>query len=132
MELREFSGFGGVRLVGDAFGIAENPIVLLIPSAGQVREFWHGSALALAEAGRYAICIDMRGHGDSEHAPDGLYGLDAYAADLKAVLSSLPSRAFVVGAGLGALAALTAVGESAPHLVSGMALVDTNLWIDQA
>ena len=115
MDQLEFTGFGGIRLIADAFGSPDNPIVLLVPSAGQVRQFWCGSARALAEAGRYAICLDMRGHGDSDHAPDGRYDLDAYAADLKAVLSSLPSRAFVVAAGLGALAAIAAAGESGAY-----------------
>ena len=38
----------------------------------------------------------------------------------------------VVTAGLGALIAMAAVGEGAPHLVSGLALVDANIWIEQA
>ncbi len=132
MEQVEFQGFGGIKLAGTGFGSSENPPVLLLPSLGQVREFWHGSAQALAEAGRYAICIDLRGHGDSEHAPDGQYELDAYIGDLRAVLAALPSRAVVVSAGLGARVAMLAVGEGAPHLVTGLALVDTNIWVEQA
>ncbi len=131
MEQVEFQGFGGVRLAGTAFGSPENPPVLLLPSLGQVREFWFGSAVALAEAGRYAICVDLRGHGDSAHAPDGHYELDAYIGDLRAILASLSSRAVVVSAGLGARVAIVAVGEGAPHLVTGLALVDTNLWVNQ-
>jgi flavin reductase (DIM6/NTAB) family NADH-FMN oxidoreductase RutF/pimeloyl-ACP methyl ester carboxylesterase len=102
----------------------------LLPSSGQTKEFWHGSARALAAAGRYAICIDLRGHGDSSYAADGRYDLDAYIRDLKAILAALPSRATVVAAGVGAIIALTAVGESAPHLVSGLALVDVNIWFE--
>jgi len=132
MEQIEFQGFGGVKLAGTAFGSPENPPVLLLPSLGQVREFWHGSAAALAEAGRYAICVDLRGHGDSEYSPDGQYGLDAYIGDLRAVLAALPARAVVVSAGLGARVAMLAVGEGAPHLVTGLALVDTNIWVEQA
>ena len=132
MERREFEGFGGLRIVADAFGAAESPPVVLVHSGGQAKEFWHGSARALAEAGRYAICIDLRGHGESGHAPDGRYDLDAQVQDLRAVLSALPSRALVVGAGLGGITALAAVGESAPHLVSGLALVDVNIWFEEA
>ncbi|WP_254515229.1 alpha/beta fold hydrolase [Novosphingobium sp. G106] len=95
------------------------------------KEFWHGSAQALAQAGRHAICVDLRGHGESGHAADGRYDLDAYIQDLRAILASLPSRAVVVGAGLGAIIALAAVGESAPHLVSGLALVDINIWFEE-
>ena len=35
-----------------------------------------------------------------------------------------------MAAGLGALAAIKAVGEGSPYLVSGLALVDANIWID--
>ena len=132
MEQLDFKGFGGVHIAGTAFGSPDNPSVLLLPSHGQTREFWYGSAAALAEAGRYAICVDLRGHGDSAHSPDGQYGLDAYIGDLRAILAALPNRAVVVTAGLGALIAMAAVGEGAPDLVSGLALVDANIWVEQA
>src|SRR5579872_2080994 len=106
MDRRDFVGFGGIRLAGDAFGAPESPPVVLLPSGGQTKEFWHISARALADAGRYAICIDLRGHGDSGHAADGRYDLDAHVKDLQAILAVLPSRALVVGAGLGAIIAL--------------------------
>lgn len=130
MDNRVFEGFGGVPIVGTVFGSPEDPPVLLVPSHGQTREFWFGSAEALAEAGRYAISIDLRGHGDSGYSPDGQYGLDCHVADLRAVLAALPSRAFVVAAGFGALVAIAAVGEGAPHLVSGLSLVDANIWFE--
>lgn len=130
MERRDFTGFGGIRLAGDAYGSPDEPTVLLVPTTGQSRDFWHGSAEALAAAGRHAICVDLRGHGDSGHAPDGRYDLDAHIADLKAILAALPSRAFVVAAGLGAIVAIAAAGEAAPHLVSGLALVDATIWFD--
>lgn len=131
MEVREFEGFGGVKLAADTFGAREAPSVLLLHSGGQSREFWHESARALADAGRYAICFDLRGHGQSGHAADGRYDLDAHVQDLRAILTSLPSRSLVVGTGLGAIIALTTVGESAPHLVSGLALVDINIWSEE-
>ncbi len=132
VEQLEFQGYGGIAIAGTGFGSPDNPSVLLLPSHGQTREFWYGSAAALAEAGRYAICVDLRGHGDSAHSPDGQYGLDAYIGDLRAILAALPNRAVVVTAGLGALIAMAAVGEGAPHLVSGLALVDANIWVEQA
>ena len=131
MERLDFQGFGGVHIAGTAFGSSDDPPVLLLPSLGQTREFWFGSAQALADAGRFAICVDLRGHGDSEHSPDGHYQLDAYIGDLRAVLAALPSRAVVVSAGLGALVAIAAVGEGAPDLVTGIALVDANIWVDK-
>lgn len=132
MEKLDFQAFGGIHIAGSAFGSAENPPVVLLPPSGQTREFWYGSAVALANAGRYAICVDLRGHGDSGHSPEGNYDLRAYSADLQAILAALPSRAFVVAAGLGALVAILAVGEGAPNLVSGLALMDANIWIEDA
>ena len=131
MEALEFKGFGGVPIAASAFGSPDDPPVLLLPSLGQVREFWYGSAEALADAGRYAICVDLRGHGDSAPASDGHYQLDDHVGDLRCVLAALPSRAVVVTSGLGALIAITAVGEGAPDLVAGLALVDANIWIDR-
>lgn len=132
MERLDFKGFGGIGLAATAFGSPDNPPVLLLPSLGQVREFWFGTAKALAEAGRYAICVDLRGHGDSDQAPDGLYGFDAYIGDLRAILAAMPNRAVVVSAGIGARVAMAAVGEGAPHLVSGLALIDANIWVERA
>lgn len=131
MESQEFFGFGGIKIAADAFGSRDAPPVVLIPSGGQSKEFWHEAAHALAKAGRYAICIDLRGHGASGHAADGRYDLDAHARDLLAVLGSLSSRAFVVGTGLGGIIALSVVGEGAPHMVSGLALVDVNIWFEE-
>jgi flavin reductase (DIM6/NTAB) family NADH-FMN oxidoreductase RutF/pimeloyl-ACP methyl ester carboxylesterase len=131
MERLDFAGFGGVRLAGDAFGSPQAPPVVLVPSGGETKELWHGSARALAAAGRYAICIDLRGHGHSSHAADGRYDLDAHVQDLRAILAALPSRALVVATGLGAIISLVTVGESAPHLVAGLALVDVNIWFEE-
>jgi flavin reductase (DIM6/NTAB) family NADH-FMN oxidoreductase RutF/pimeloyl-ACP methyl ester carboxylesterase len=125
-----FQGFGGIHIAGNAFGSVDDPPVLLLPPSGQTKEFWFGSAAALANAGRYAICVDLRGHGDSGHSTDGNYSLEVYSSDLTAILAALPSRAVVVAAGLGALVAIAAVGDGAPNLVSGLTLVDANIWID--
>ena len=132
METLSFKGFGGVNIAATAFGLPENPPVVLLPSMGQVRQFWFGTAKALAEAGRYAICVDLRGHGDSDPSRNGQYDVDDYIDDLRAVVAALPSRAVVVSAGMGARAAILAVGEGAPHLVTGVALIDTNIWVEQA
>ena len=133
MERREFEGFGGLRIVADAFGSPEAPrLSFSCTRAGRRRNSGTDLPQALAEAGRYAICVDLRGHGESGHAADGRYDLDAQVQDLRAVLSALPSRALVVAAGLGGIIALATVGESAPHLVSGLALVDVNIWFEEA
>lgn len=132
MQEVRFSGWHGVGLAGDAYGLPDDPAVVLLPPIGQAGSFWCEAAKALAEAGRYAICLDLRGHGASDHAADGRYDLDAHVGDLQAVLAALPNRAFVVGAGLGALIALAAVGEGPPHLSSGVALIDVSVSFDNA
>lgn len=127
MAKLEFTGFGGLKLAAVAYGSPEDPPVLMVPPIGQVSEYWAGSARALGEAGRYAISLDLRGHGESGWSGDAQYDLNAYVADLKALLASLPRRAFVVASGFGAIIAILAVGEGGPHMVSGMALVDANI-----
>lgn len=132
MQELKILGCGGNGLVCQTFGSEKDPAVVLLPPSGQTGQFWLDSAKALAEAGRFAVCVDPRGQGASDHAPDGRYDLSAYAGDLQAVLAALPTRAVVVGAGQGALVALAGIGEGAPHLASGMVLVDASISFDKA
>jgi flavin reductase (DIM6/NTAB) family NADH-FMN oxidoreductase RutF/predicted alpha/beta hydrolase len=125
-----FRGDSGVRIVGDAFGDPGDPPVVLVPATAQTKEMWHAAAQALARAGRHAICVDLRGHGRSDAAPDGRYDLDAYAADLRAILGQLPSRAAVVAVGASGLATIVAVGEHPTPLVSALVLVGVTAWVD--
>ncbi|WP_242130317.1 alpha/beta fold hydrolase [Sphingobium sp. Sx8-8] len=127
-----FTGAAGNVLAASRCGGDDAPAVLLVPTVGQTRHIWHGAAEALERAGRQAICLDLRGHGDSAAVPDGRYALEDYAADLKAVLGQLPSRATVVGLGGGGLAAIIAAGESTPGLVSGLVLVGVTARVDAA
>jgi flavin reductase (DIM6/NTAB) family NADH-FMN oxidoreductase RutF/pimeloyl-ACP methyl ester carboxylesterase len=124
-----FRGFGGVRLAADAFGSPEDPPVLLLPAFGQTKETWRDAGQALADAGRYAICLDLRGHGDSDHAADGRYDLDAFAEDIKTVLAQLPARPVIIAASLGGQAAVAALGECEAQLASGLLLVGVTLWV---
>jgi pimeloyl-ACP methyl ester carboxylesterase len=124
----EFRAFAGVRLAADAFGSPEDPPVLLLPPMGQTKEIWRDAAQALADAGRYAICLDLRGHGDSGQAPDGRYDLDAYAEDLRAVLSQLPARPAIIATSVGGMASIAALGESEAQLATGLLLVGVTLW----
>ena len=58
-----------------------------------------------------AYSVDLRGHGDSEWAADGDYTLDAFAGDVVAISRALGDAPALVGASLGGLAALAAIGE---------------------
>jgi pimeloyl-ACP methyl ester carboxylesterase len=117
-------GRNGVRLVGESFGDVGAPPVLLLHGGGQTRHAWDETALVLAEAGRRAIAMDARGHGDSEWAPDGDYSLDAFADDIRILARSLSARPAIVGASLGGLSAMLAEAESGGGVASALVLVD--------
>ena len=105
-------GAGGIRIAGDSWGNADGPLVLLQHGGGQTRHAWKGAGVALGAAGYHAVAFDARGHGDSDWAPDGLYGQDVMVEDLKCVVSALGNRRPVlVGASMGGGTSLVAVGE---------------------
>jgi flavin reductase (DIM6/NTAB) family NADH-FMN oxidoreductase RutF/pimeloyl-ACP methyl ester carboxylesterase len=117
-------GAGGIRLAVDAVGDPQNPCVLLLPGFGQTRGAWASVAKALGAAGRYAVTVDLRGHGDSDWSPDRAYALGDIVQDVLAILKQLPDRPAIVGASIGGLAALAAIGESERSLASALVLVD--------
>jgi pimeloyl-ACP methyl ester carboxylesterase len=78
-------GHDGIRLAVDAFGDPGATPVVLLHGGGQTRHSWRGTAARLAASGYLAATVDLRGHGDSDWAPDGNYALEAFALDLVAV-----------------------------------------------
>ncbi len=58
----------GASLVAVALGDADAPAVLMLHGEGQSRAMWAEAVTALAEAGRYVIALDLRGHGESRAA----------------------------------------------------------------
>lgn len=112
------------RLVADAWGDPEADPVLLLHGGGQTRHSWGGTAEALAADGWHAVALDLRGHGDSDWAPDGDYSFEAFADDLHEVLGQLGRRPVLVGASLGGIASLLAEGESEASVASALVLVD--------
>jgi pimeloyl-ACP methyl ester carboxylesterase len=79
----------------------------------------------LGARGWRAYSIDLRGHGDSEWSEDGDYTLDAFAGDTMAIAASLDQTPAIVGASLGGLAALAAIGEHPDvPVASALVLVD--------
>jgi non-heme chloroperoxidase len=107
-----FEGVGGVRLAADAWGDSSGPLVLLQHGGGQTRHAWRGAGERLGRAGYHAVAFDARGHGDSDWAPDGLYGQDVMVEDLRSVIVALGRRRPVlVGASMGGGTSLVAVGE---------------------
>ena len=124
-EKLRFEGQGGLELAANRRGNPQAPHVLLLHGGGQTRHSWDGAARRIAEAGWCAITIDARGHGESAWSAEGDYSPDAFIADLHAILARIPGRKpALVGASMGGLTALSAVGESERPIASALVLVD--------
>ncbi len=103
---------GGVTIAGDSWGDPNGPLILLQHGGGQTRHAWKSAGETLGAAGYHAVAFDARGHGDSDWAPDGVYGQDVMIADLLCVIDALGGRRPVlVGASMGGGVSLVAVGE---------------------
>lgn len=119
-----FVGADGLRLTADVGGDARAPAVILLHGGGQTRHSWGTAMQVLVERGFHVINLDARGHGDSDWSPQGDYQLPALAADLRAVIATLPSPPALVGASMGGATSLYAVGTSAEKIARALVLVD--------
>ncbi len=114
----------GVRLTADHLpGTRRNPVVLL-HGGGQTRHSWGDTAAALAAQGWETLAVDLRGHGDSEWAADGAYNPADVAADVAAVARWCSAPPVLVGASLGGMSSLLALGAADPPPAAGLVLVD--------
>lgn len=120
---RQLEGAGGIRIAVDEWGDPRNPLVLFLHGGGQTRHSWKNAGADLAAAGAHAVSADLRGHGDSDWAADGDYGLESLRQDVVAVLEQLGPPVTLVGASLGGLTSLL-VAHSRPDLVERLVLVD--------
>ena len=127
---KTFAAYGGVSLVGDVGGDLKGAPVILLHGGGQTRHSWGRAALELAARGYYAVAIDLRGHGDSDWAPDANYGLDAQVADVRAIIAQMPRPPVLIGASMGGLISLTAAGEDHEHSIRALVLVDVTPKVD--
>lgn len=117
-----------VVLAMQEFGIATEPPVALLHGGGQTRHSWRATAGYLGELGWRALTVDLRGHGESGWSPDGDYSLDAFAGDVVAMVDHLGRPPVLVGASLGGLAALAALGHH-PELALALVLVDVSPFV---
>ncbi|MCY1705824.1 alpha/beta fold hydrolase [Pannonibacter sp. SL95] len=128
-----FTGAEGNRLVADRFG-EEGAPVLLLHGGGQTRHAWAGTGERLARAGFSAVCLDQRGHGESDWVPSGNYTFLDFGRDLVRVASTLTAeqgrRPVLIGASLGGLAGILAEGHLAPGSLSALVLVDITPRVD--
>jgi pimeloyl-ACP methyl ester carboxylesterase len=119
-----FEGFEGLRLVADVRGDPEGWPVLFLHGGGQTRHAWGSTAEIVAAQGWRTVALDLRGHGDSDWAPNGDYSFTAFCADCVAVCDKLGKPPVLVGASLGGMSAMLAEGTSDRPVSSGLVLVD--------
>lgn len=124
-------GSGGISLAADIGGNPDNPAVIFMHGGGQTRASWGDAANTLVHSGYYVISLDLRGHGDSGWpAAGGGYALDDFIGDLLEVTSTLTEPPTLVGASLGGVTALAAIGESRTPVANALVLVDVVPRID--
>jgi pimeloyl-ACP methyl ester carboxylesterase len=70
------------------------------------------------------LCLDLRGHGDSEWSASGDYRLEAFAQDLLQVCEKFDRPPVLIGASLGGIAAMIAAGELQPEPFAAVIFVD--------
>ncbi len=98
------------------------PLVICIPSMGDLRTEYRFLAPQLVAAGHRVLTMDVRGHGESSIGwPD--YSVGAIGSDIVALIRSLAAGpATIVGASMAAGAAVWAAAE-APELVNSLVLI---------
>lgn len=95
---------------------------LLLHAGGETRQVWRPVMRHLLEAGFTSTAYDQRGHGESTGSTGD--GIEAFGRDTAAMIQT-HRPAFVVGASLGAYAALLALhGMRETEQVRGLVLVD--------
>jgi pimeloyl-ACP methyl ester carboxylesterase len=113
---------GEVRLHALDWG-GEGPDVLFLHGGALNAHSWDSVCLALGRECR-RVAVDLRGHGDSEWAPDGDYDYQAYERDVLAALDALAlRRPLIVGQSLGGLVTLR-IAADRPTALSAAVLVD--------
>ena len=114
----------GMRLAMDFAGHTNHQPVLFFHGGGQTRHAWGEALDVLASNGYLAATVDLRGHGNSDWASDGNYNLSAFADDIINLCGMFDQKPILVGASLGGLASLLAIGGSTTDIASALVLVD--------
>jgi pimeloyl-ACP methyl ester carboxylesterase len=66
MSVATFLGAHGLKLAADVEGDGARGTVMLAHGGGQTRHSWASTAKRLAALGWRTVCLDLRGHGDSD------------------------------------------------------------------
>jgi pimeloyl-ACP methyl ester carboxylesterase len=118
----------GVKLSVDVQGPEDaTPVVFLHGVSGCAKTYgWLPPEIT---EGRRIVRVDLRGHGESEHA-SGTYDIAHYGRDVVAVLQWLGRPAVLVGHSLGGVTAWW-VAQNAPELVVAAFLEDPPLFMGE-
>jgi pimeloyl-ACP methyl ester carboxylesterase len=107
------------------WGAPAHPAVLCLHGITQTAHSWDEVAAELS-ADHRVICLDQRGHGDSEWAPDGDYTRQTQAADVAAITDALDLSRFVLaGMSMGGINAITFTARH-PQKVRALIIVDVS------
>ncbi len=107
------------------WGAATQPPVLCLHGITQTAHSWDEVAAALSSQYR-VLCLDQRGHGDSDWAPDHDYTRHTQAADLDAITDALGlSRFILAGMSMGGINAIT-FSAGHPNKVQALIIVDVS------
>ena len=110
-------------MVADAAGASDAPTLLFLHGSGQTRQSWGRALEEAARRGYRALSLDLRGHGDSDWAPDANYTLERFAADVRQAIEYMAVEPIIVGASLGGIVGLL-IAASPPPALRGLVLVD--------
>jgi pimeloyl-ACP methyl ester carboxylesterase len=119
-----------LNLAADTLGSRDAPAILFLHGGGQTRQSWGAALEAAAKRGYCALSLDLRGHGESDWAPDGRYELSRFVGDVKHAIEQIDAEPVLVGASLGGFISLMIAGSPPPR-TRGLVLVDVTPRIEQ-
>jgi pimeloyl-ACP methyl ester carboxylesterase len=119
----------GVALHADVEGPEGAPVLVFLHGVSGSGRTYDWLPAAITE-GRRIVRLDLRGHGESGHAP-GTYLIDRYGADVAEVVRRVAGRpAVLVGHSLGGVSAWW-VAQRHPELVAAAFLEDPPLFMGE-
>ncbi len=117
----KFLKYKNGQIAYDVMG--EGPLVVCVPSLGDVRDEYRFLVPELVKAGYRVATMDVRGHGETSTGWDD-YSVAAIGEDILALVRELKAgSAIVVGTSMGGGAAIWSAVE-APDCIRGMILVN--------
>lgn len=130
-ELVRIRSRDGLSLVADRYGPTDGQPVIFMHGGGQTRHSWGGTAMEMARRGCSAFTCDHRGHGDSDWSPDAAYAFDDNANDLRDWADHVGRPPVVIGASLGGIAGMLALGHAPMVQARALVLVDIAPLMEQ-